>query len=176
MAMRTIPLAVVLTLASVGCNRGPAPANPPANPPPLPVLPENAPKDQPVDVRGQDKAKQLEDAIAPYVEQARKTYPQARKRYLDGLPPGHTFYVVTKLRDANGTIEQVFIAVSGIQDGRISGRIANDLRSVRGYKNGDPYSFPEGELIDWLISRPDGSEEGNVVGKFLDEWQKTHEQ
>jgi hypothetical protein len=23
-------------------------------------------------------------------------------------------------------------------------------------------------LIDWLITKPDGSEEGNVVGKFLD--------
>jgi hypothetical protein len=31
------------------------------------------------------------------------------------------------------------------------------------------YSFQESELVDWLISRPDGSEEGNVVGKFLDE-------
>ena len=38
---------------------------------------------------------------------------------------------------------------------------------------GDPYTFPEGELVDWLITHPDGSEEGNVVGKFLDEWQKT---
>ncbi len=30
------------------------------------------------------------------------------------------------------------------------------------------YSFNEDELLDWLISKPDGSEEGNVVGKFLD--------
>ena len=28
-------------------------------------------------------------------------------------------------------------------------------------------------LVDWLISRPDGIEEGNVVGNFLDQWQKT---
>jgi hypothetical protein len=26
----------------------------------------------------------------------------------------------------------------------------------------------EAELLDWLITKPDGSEEGNVVGKFLD--------
>jgi hypothetical protein len=43
---------------------------------------------------------------------------------------------------------------------------------VKGFKNTDPHSFPESELIDWLISRPDGTEEGNVVGKFLDEWQR----
>jgi hypothetical protein len=40
------------------------------------------------------------------------------------------------------------------------------------HKNGDPHTFSESEVIDWLISRADGTEEGNVVGKFLDEWQK----
>jgi len=29
------------------------------------------------------------------------------------------------------------------------------------------------DLIDWLILRPDRSEEGNLVGKFLDEWNAT---
>ena len=37
-----------------------------------------------------------------------------------------------------------------------------------------PVMFPESELVDWVITHPDGIEEGNVVGKFLDEWQKTH--
>jgi hypothetical protein len=36
--------------------------------------------------------------------------------------------------------------------------------------SGDPYKLSERDLTDWLISKPDGSEEGNVVGKFLDEW------
>ena len=39
---------------------------------------------------------------------------------------------------------------------------------VSGYAYKQPYSFPESELVDWLIAKPDGSEEGNVVGKFLD--------
>lgn len=47
------------------------------------------------------------------------------------------------------------------------------MLGVTGYKRGDPHDLPEAEIVDWLISRPDGSEEGNVVGKFLDEWQKT---
>jgi len=45
-------------------------------------------------------------------------------------------------------------------------------RPVNGYRRGDAHEYPEEELIDWLISRPDGSEEGNVVGKFLDDWNK----
>lgn len=28
--------------------------------------------------------------------------------------------------------------------------------------------FKEKDIIDWLISKPDRSEEGNFVGKFLD--------
>jgi uncharacterized protein YegJ (DUF2314 family) len=93
---------------------------------------------------------------------------------LTGLPKGQHFFVVTKLQDSSGNLEQVFIFVAMIDNGRITGRIDNDLISVKDFKNGDPYTFPESEVLDWLITRPDGSEEGNVVGKFLDEWSKTH--
>ena len=79
---------------------------------------------------------------------------------------------MTNLHDQR-TTEQVFVAVDSIRDGRITGRIATDDLTVVGYKKGDTYSFPESDLIDWLITHPDGTEEGNVVGKFLDEWGKT---
>jgi hypothetical protein len=36
---------------------------------------------------------------------------------------------------------------------------------------GDRYATAETELLDWLITKPDGTEEGNVVGKFLDTYQ-----
>ena len=163
----------VLILAgglSAGCSGN----SDPNHLPPKPALAPNAPQDQPVDAKGKAEVEEYQAAIAPYVEKGRKTYRQAKKRYLAGLPTGHNFFVVTKLRDGSGTSEQVFIAVAGINDGRITGRIASDIIGVKGFKKGDPYSFPEGEVVDWLISHPDGSEEGNVVGKFLDEWQKTH--
>lgn len=89
------------------------------------------------------------------------------------MPAGHNFYAVTNLRDGLGTSEQVFVAVASIKDNRITGRIASEIIGVKGFKNGDPYTFAESELVDWLITHPDGSEEGNVVGKFLDQWQKT---
>ena len=56
-------------------------------------------------------------------------------------------------------------------NGTVSGVISTAIYAVAGYRNGQPYSFPESELVDWLISKPDGSEEGNVVGKFLDTYQ-----
>lgn len=42
------------------------------------------------------------------------------------------------------------------------------MNLVRQYRRGDHNELKEADLVDWLISKPDGSEEGNVVGKFLD--------
>lgn len=167
--MRFAILLMLFAWLSAGCGNNSVPTNLPPNP----TLPPNAPQDQPVDAKGKAEAERYRAAVAPYIEKGRKTYPEAKKRYLDGLPPGHAFFAVTNLRDGSGTSEQVFIAVTGIRDGRISGRIASDILGVKGFKNGDAYSFLEGELVDWLITHPDGTEDGNVVGKFLDEWQKT---
>ncbi len=62
----------------------------------------------------------------------------------------------------------MFILVNKITGGIISGIIYNEIQVVVGYKNGQKYDFPETEVYDWLITKPDGSEEGNFVGKFLD--------
>lgn len=77
--------------------------------------------------------------------------------------------MTTTLRSGTNT-ETVFVAVSNLDDGTITGTIASDIITVTGYQAGDSYTFSESELVDWLITKPDGSEEGNVVGKFLDGW------
>jgi hypothetical protein len=110
----------------------------------------------------------LEIAIAPYVKKAKETYPAAKKRYLEGLPPKHIFFLVTRLHDKKGNFEQVFVEIRSITDGKAKGIIASDINNVEGFKRGQEFSFPESELVDWLISKPDGTEEGNVVGIFLD--------
>ena len=135
-----------------------------------PKLAPNAPQDKPVETKGSE-VQQLEEAIKPYVELARKTYPEAKTRFLKGLPAKHIFFITTRLYDSERRFEQVFIAVKEINDGKIKGLIWSDIQTVSGYKNGDAYTFPESELIDWTISKPDGTEEGNFVGKFLDTYQ-----
>jgi hypothetical protein len=132
----------------------------------------NAPKDKPINA-GASEAEQIEAAIKPYIEKARTTYPQAKARFLSGLPPKHTFFITARLYDSSKRFEQVFIAVNEIKDGRINGIIASEISLVSGYKEGDAYSFPESELIDWTITKPDGTEEGNFVGNFLDSFQAT---
>jgi hypothetical protein len=127
----------------------------------------SAPKDQPHALAAEDLAEN-ERALAPYIKTARETYPAARARFLDGLPPGQYFFVVTRLVDSKGHWEQVFIRVATIAGESITGTIASEITLVAGFTEGQPYAFTDSELIDWLITKPDGSEEGNVVGKFLD--------
>jgi hypothetical protein len=126
------------------------------------------PADQPTRAITTDEVRRFNAAIAPYTAEARKTYPYAKARYLAGLPSGQTFFVTTRLTDPQGRFEGVFIRVTKIANGAITGRIASDQLKIVGYQAGAEYTFPEVELVDWTILKPDGSEEGNVVGKFLD--------
>ncbi|HEV7475840.1 MAG TPA: DUF2314 domain-containing protein [Pyrinomonadaceae bacterium] len=133
----------------------------------LPALAPDAPADK-AQLLKSNQEKAFDAAIKPYVEQARKTYPDAKQRFLAGLPPKHSFFVTVRLHDSADRWEQVFIAVKEIKDGMITGLIANDIETVSGYAKRDKYSFPESELLDWTMSKPDGTEDGNFVGKFLD--------
>lgn len=122
----------------------------------------------PTSDRPQMPAVSLDAAIAPYVEEARKSYPTAKARFLHGLPSDQTFFVTVQLKDAAGHSERVFLRVAEVQGTTVFGTIANEVVLVEGFKAGQRYSVDESEILDWLIAKPDGSEEGNFVGKFLD--------
>ncbi len=113
---------------------------------------------------------ETEAALAPLLADAKATYPDVRARYLAGLPDKHVFMLVTRLTDKSGNWEQVFIRVTSVEDGLVQGTIANEINSVEGYAHGDSVEFAETRIRDWVIVRPDGSEEGNRVGRFLDYW------
>jgi len=127
----------------------------------------NPPNDRPLAVQPMQAA-ELDAAMAPYAAQARRTYPAAKRRFLRGLPSGQIFFVTVDLKDMNGHSERVFVRVAEIRGVTVSGSIASDILMVEGFKPGQRYSYQESEIVDWLIARPDGSEEGNFVGKFLD--------
>src|SRR5262245_45696215 len=100
------------------------------------TLAPNAPKDEPRQVNDEQLAK-LEEALKPHIEKARKTYPEAHKRFLTGRPPKHVFFVTARLSDSNGRFEQVFIEVKEIKDGVIKGLIASQVEAIQGHKFGD---------------------------------------
>jgi uncharacterized protein YegJ (DUF2314 family) len=128
------------------------------------------PPDKPVAMSTSEKLAAYDRAIAPYVAKARATYPEAKKRFLAGLPPGSRFSVRAPLSDPDGKREDSFIAVEKISGGKITGTIANQLTLVSRYKKGQRITIPESQIDNWVIVRPDGTEEGNPVGKFLDHY------
>ena len=130
--------------------------------------------DQTIDAEGQASVESMFKEEAPYIAKGRATYPEAKKRYLAGLPRGCSFVVRKHLTDA-GThhTEGVYIDVDGIKNGKIlwTDQQCQDLRS---FHQGQRISFSESEVEDWAIFHPDGSEEGNFVAKFLKKAQSAY--
>ena len=93
--MRFAGVFVLVAALDAGCGSNSAPTDSP----PSPRLSPDAPRGRPVDAKGKAEAEAYRAAIAPYVAMGRKTYPEAKKRYLAGLPAGHTFFAVTSIGD-----------------------------------------------------------------------------
>jgi hypothetical protein len=135
----------------------------------------NAPVDKPHRIRGHRQYEAMEKAIAPYVARARATYPTAKKRFLAGLPSNYLFTVWLPLDEDDKKTgeyrrEYVFVVVEKLSGGKIDGRINNKILKLKTYRHGDRVQFAESRIQNWCIVRPDGSEEGNYVGNFLDYW------
>lgn len=135
----------------------------------------NAPPDQPMTVNPGKAAEAYERAIAPYVAKARASYPAAKKRFLRGLPPGYTFTVYFRAyqsadKSHKEAVEDLYVIVDAIKDGKIYGRINNKPIALTKYRLGDPVRFSESRIMNWVVLRPDGSEESNELGNFTDHW------
>jgi uncharacterized protein YegJ (DUF2314 family) len=140
--------------------------------PPLVSAPaqNNSPQDKPA-VSNAEQLKKFEDAIAPYVKKAREALPEAKKKYLAGLPKDQTFYITIKLYDPSKKYEQVFVKVTSWKGETVQGILSSDLSLIHNHSKGEKLTCNESEILDWTISKPDGTEEGNFVGKFLDTYQ-----
>jgi len=164
-------LLLVASLTQLFAFQAAAQQNAPANTAPLAP---NAPADRPVSVAVASESDSkaalaaFERHIAPAVKQARATLPQAKRRFLAGLPEGQAFYVTTRVADPDGRFEQVFVRVKQWQGPQVRGFIASRLGVVKSFQQNQLITFPESTVLDWTISRPDGSEEGNYVGKLID--------
>jgi hypothetical protein len=134
-------------------------------------LAPNAPRDRPANLTERCQWDALVRTLEPYVQQARTSYPAAKQRFLAGLSPRETFFVTVRLSDSLEHHEQVFVVVDSIVGDRIAGRLWSQIDLVRGFRLAQPYATTAPEIVDWLIAKPDGTEEGNVVGKFLDTYQ-----
>ena len=129
-----------------------------------PFVAENAPEDCGA-LTTSDALRSIVDELSP---EALKTWPTAKERFLAGLPEQHGFFVTFLVVDAEGRSEYLFIAVDEIVENEIRGRIWSDVKLIEGMPFRAPVVLPEDAISDWLITKPDGTEEGNIIGKYID--------
>ena len=77
-------------------------------------------------------------------------------------------FVSILLADEGRNAEYLFVAVDKIEGSTVSGRVWNDVTAVKGLHHGSQIELPEDAISDWLISNPDGTEDGNLIGKYMD--------
>ncbi len=95
-----------------------------------------APADKPVEAKSDKQVKSFEEAIAPYLKKAKETLPDAKKRYLKGLPKGEHFFVTTRLYAPDGKFEQVFVKVTSRKKEEIKGLLASDVALIPNLTSG----------------------------------------
>jgi len=96
----------------------------------------------------------------------------AKRRFIEGLPLGYSLFVTIELTDTIGNVEISFVQVTRWEGKQITGILATATQHVIGYKMGQKLKIDENRVIDWTITSPDGTEEGNFVGKFLDTYEQ----
>ena len=113
---------------------------------------------------------EMSKLIAPYIEKARATFPEVKKKYIAGdyVREKRQLDVQIELTDKNGDREMVFIVVTQCLGNRFQGIIVNDIQLLKEYKNGDTLSFSQDQVKNWVVVDSKGNEEGNFVGKAIE--------
>lgn len=154
------PITFVLLLAGVLLlGRTPAGAQVPA---PMVLTPATAP----AGVR--PALARHETALADPVREALRTLPQAKKRFLAGLPQGDQFLLTVRVVATDTSFRQASARVLGWRGGTVQALLLPEAADAAGAAEPLPVSFPETAVMDWTLLRASGREEGNYVGKYLD--------
>lgn len=156
--MRSLPLALALLLLIPALAVAQADSSHPG------------PPDRPVGAQAHQLAC-IDSLLAPRIAKGQASYPAVKTRFLAGLPPGHRLFVSVNLFDPAQRKELVFIRVDRMGHDTLYGVLINDLQVVRGFPRGTSMAVLDEALLDWTIARPDGTEEGNAVGNYIDSLQ-----
>lgn len=110
------------------------------------------------------------DVFAPYIEMAKRTFPEVKKKYLAGVyqKENRQLQVQVQLSDKQGHNELPFVGVTKCQGDLFEGIITNEIRKLQGYARGDRISFKQQDIKNWVVLDEKGNEEGNYVGKAVD--------
>jgi hypothetical protein len=113
-----------------------------------------------------EKLVRADSALAEPLQQARRTLTQVRKRYTAGLANGEKCLVMVRVQASDTSFRQVQARVIGWRNGAVQALISPTPKAT--VADLRPVSFPETAVLDWTILQPNGRQEGNFIGRYLD--------
>ncbi len=112
----------------------------------------------------------LDSAMWPQIEEAKVTLKEVHKRWNKSLPKGDQLFVTVRLYNEKGEFEHVLGRVDKWVPNRLFVTIASIMTTSNKFKPGMSMAFEQTIVVDWKIVHADGSEEGNYVKRFLEEY------
>ena len=109
-----------------------------------------------------------ESALADPVREALRTLPQAKKRFLAGLPSGDQFLLSVRIIASDTSFRQVSARVLGWHGNTVQALLLPSAADSAGPTEPTLVSFPETAVLDWTLLWASGREEGNYVGRYID--------
>ncbi len=101
-------------------------------------------------------------------ENARGRLPELKQSFNEGLEPGYTILVKVPFETEDGSNEWMWVEVIKWTDNEMEGILQNDPYEVSYVKAGALVKINEPDIFDYILSKPDGSYEGNVTGEVLE--------
>ncbi|HEX8504580.1 MAG TPA: hypothetical protein VF630_04365 [Hymenobacter sp.] len=109
-----------------------------------------------------------ERVLAEPVREALRTLPQAKKRFLAGLPQGDQFLLSVRVAATDTSFRQASARVLGWHGTTVQALLLPNAADSSHPTEPLPVSFPETAVLDWTLLRASGREEGNYVGRYTE--------
>ena len=110
-----------------------------------------------------------ETALADPVREALRTLPQAKKKFLAGLPIGDQFLLSVRVIATDTSFRQALARVLGWHGNTVQALLLPETTAAATTPTEPtPVTFPETAVLDWTLLRASGREEGNYVGRYAD--------
>jgi uncharacterized protein YegJ (DUF2314 family) len=107
----------------------------------------------------------FEALLDQYVQKAKMSLQYFDEQF--EKPGDRTFYIVTRIYK-NELYEQVFVKLGSIHEEVYVGLIVSEPMGKVDFKKGEIIQVSTEDVVDWCIVNPDGTEEGNLLGKAAD--------
>jgi hypothetical protein len=109
-----------------------------------------------------------ETALADPMREALRTLPQAKKKFLAGLPIGDQFLLSVRVIATDTSFRQASARVLGWHGNTVQALLLPETTTAATTAEPMPVTFSEAAVVDWTLLRASGREEGNYVGRYTD--------